>query len=79
LYNQLEIELPAGKYTTLAGYILVKTHSVPATGTVIREDGVTLTVTGRSAQAVLEVRIHLSSCCGVRQDARAFVAAITEK
>jgi putative hemolysin len=61
LYNQLEIELPAGKYTTLAGYILVKTHSVPATGTVIREDGVTLTVTGRSAQAVLEVRIHLSS------------------
>jgi CBS domain containing-hemolysin-like protein len=61
LCDQLEIELPRGKYTTLAGFILVKTHSVPATGTVIREDGVTLTVTRRSAQAVLEVRIHLSA------------------
>jgi Mg2+/Co2+ transporter CorB len=57
LCEQLGIELPIGKYTTLAGFILHKTHSIPKQGTEIRDNNLLLTVHKSSAQAVLEVRI----------------------
>jgi len=57
LCEQLQIELPEGNYVTLGGYILNKTRSVPSRGTVIEEQGVTLTVHKSSARAVLEVRV----------------------
>lgn len=57
LCEQLGIELPIGKYTTLAGFILHKTHSIPEQGTEIKENNLLLTVHKSSAQAVLEVRI----------------------
>ena len=58
LCEQLQIDLPQGNYVTLAGLILDKARSVPSRGTVIEEQGVTLTVHRSSARAVLEVRIH---------------------
>lgn len=58
LCEQLQIELPKGNYVTLAGLVLDKARSVPSRGTVIEEQGITLTVHRSSARAVLEVRIH---------------------
>ena len=57
LCDKLGIELPAGNYTTLAGFILYKTHSIPQEGVEIKEDALSLMVHRSSAQAVLEVRI----------------------
>jgi CBS domain containing-hemolysin-like protein len=57
LCDKLGIELPIGKYTTLAGFILEKTHSIPKEGVEIKENKLLLTVHKSSAQAVLEVRI----------------------
>lgn len=57
LCEELVIKLPRGKYTTLAGFILAKTHAVPAPGTVIKHKSITFIVSSSSAQAVLEVRI----------------------
>jgi CBS domain containing-hemolysin-like protein len=58
LCEKLQIELPTGKYLTLAGLILNKTHRVPNKGTVIKEGGISLVVHRSTAQAVLEVRLH---------------------
>jgi putative hemolysin len=58
LCEKLQIELPLGNYVTLAGLILEKTRSVPSRGTIIKEQGVTLTVHKSSARAVREVRVH---------------------
>ena len=58
LCEKLQIELPQGNYVTLAGLVLEKTRSVPSRGTIIKEQGVTLTVHKSSARAVREVRVH---------------------
>jgi len=57
LCEKLGIELPIGSYTTLAGFILYKTHSIPKEGVEIEENDLLLTVHRSSAQAVLDVRI----------------------
>jgi putative hemolysin len=57
LCEKLGIELPDGKYITLAGFILYKTNSIPQEGAEIKEKNILLTVHRSSAQAVLEVRI----------------------
>ncbi len=57
LCDNLNIELPVGKYTTLAGFILDKTHSIPLEGDTIKENELLLTVHKSTAQAILEVRI----------------------
>ena len=58
LCDKLQIELPAGKYITLAGMIINKTHSVPEKGAIIKVNGISLVVHRSTARAVLEVRIH---------------------
>lgn len=58
LCEQLQIELPRGRYVTLAGLILDRTHRVPERGIVIKEEGVSLVIHRSTAQAVLEVRVH---------------------
>ncbi|RKZ94777.1 MAG: HlyC/CorC family transporter [Gammaproteobacteria bacterium] len=58
LCEKLGIDLPEGKYTTLAGFILHKTHSIPKEGDEIKQDKLLLTIHRSSAQAVLEVRIN---------------------
>ncbi len=57
LCNRLKIDLPKGRYATLAGLILDKTHAVPSRGTTIRENGISLIVHRSTARAVMEVRI----------------------
>jgi len=56
----LGITLPAGHYTTIAGFILHKAGSIPPQGTTITEGKVTLTVHRRTAQMIHEVRIRWS-------------------
>ncbi|MCP3870766.1 MAG: HlyC/CorC family transporter [Gammaproteobacteria bacterium] len=58
LCEQLEIDLPRGNYATLAGLLLDKMHSVPHEGTVLKENGIVLTVHRSSAKSVLEVRVQ---------------------
>ncbi len=56
--EQLGIKLPAGHYSTVAGFILHKTGSIPPQGTRVDEGTVTLTVHRSTAQAIHEVRIR---------------------
>jgi CBS domain containing-hemolysin-like protein len=56
--EQLGIKLPAGHYSTVAGFILHKTGSIPPQGTRVDEGAVTLTVHRSTAQAIREVRIR---------------------
>ncbi|HHH39637.1 MAG TPA: HlyC/CorC family transporter [Sedimenticola sp.] len=58
LCEKLKIELPRGRYATLAGFMLDKMHSVPARGTVLKEGNITLTVHRSTAQTIQEVRIR---------------------
>lgn len=58
LCHELQIELPEGRYLTLAGFILHATHTVPKKGTVIKEGNLSMVVHKATAQSVLEVRIH---------------------
>jgi CBS domain containing-hemolysin-like protein len=58
LAENLGIELPGGGYSTIAGFILHATGSIPAQGTLIEEGRVTLTVHRGTAQAIQEVRIR---------------------
>ncbi len=56
--EQLGIKLPGGHYSTVAGFILHKTGSIPPQGTRVDEGPVTLTVHRSTAQAIHEVRIR---------------------
>lgn len=56
--DALGIELAAGHYSTIAGFILNKTGSIPPHGTSIEEGAVTLTVHRATAQMIQEVRIR---------------------
>jgi len=58
LCEKLEIDLPRGNYATLAGLLLDKMHSVPHQGTVVKENGITMTVQRSSAKSVREVRVQ---------------------
>lgn len=57
LCEQLDINIPIGKYTTLAEFILYKTHSIPKEGDEFKENNLSLTVHKSSAQSVLEAKI----------------------
>ena len=56
----LGIKLPSEDYSTIAGYILNRTGSIPAPGTQIEADKVILNVHRASARAIEEVRIRWS-------------------
>ena len=58
LNEKLQISLPVGRYVTLAGLILDRTHRVPEKGMVIKQDGISLVVHQSTAQAIHEIRIH---------------------
>jgi len=58
LCEKLEIDLPRGNYATLAGLLLDKMRSVPHQGTVVKENGITMTVQRSSAKSVREVRVQ---------------------
>jgi CBS domain containing-hemolysin-like protein len=54
----LGIQLPKGKYVTLAGFLLEKSGEIPAPGTVIKRRGITFTIERSTPQAIQEVRIR---------------------
>jgi len=58
LSENLGVELPSGGYSTIAGFILHATGSIPAQGTRIEEGAITLTVHRGSARAIQDVRIR---------------------
>ena len=57
LAEGLGVVLPGGAYSTLAGFILHTTGSIPPQGTRIDQGRYVLTVHRRSARAIQEVRI----------------------
>ena len=58
LEEALGIQLPKGKYATLAGFLLEKSGEIPAPGTVIKRRGITFTVERSTPQAIQEVRVR---------------------
>jgi putative hemolysin len=58
LEEELGIQLPKGKYATLAGFLLEKAGEIPAPGTVIKRRGITFTIERSSPQAIQEVRVR---------------------
>jgi len=59
LSNALQINLPEGKYSTLAGYILDKLHEVPEEAITLPVLGMKFTIHKATPQAILEVKIDL--------------------
>jgi putative hemolysin len=58
LEEELGIQLPKGKYATLAGFLLEKAGEIPASGTTIKAKGVTFTIESSTPQAIQEVRVR---------------------
>ena len=55
LKEELNIELPQGKYLTLAGFLLEKAREVPSVGSVIKAGGITYTILKSTSQKIKEV------------------------
>ena len=58
LEEELGIQLPKGKYATLAGFLLEKSGEIPAPGAVIKRKGITFTIERGTPQAIQEVRVR---------------------
>ena len=58
LVEALELEIPLGKYETLAGFLLEKAREVPDVGTSVKAGGVTYTILKGTPQTIQEVRIR---------------------
>jgi len=58
LSEELGIDLPEGKYATLAGFLLAKARDVPPVGTEIKYRTISFNVQRATPQAVQEVRIR---------------------
>lgn len=58
LWDKAGIELPPGKYTTLAGFLLEKSGEVPGEGAEIEFKGTTFEIQKATPLAIQEVRIH---------------------
>jgi putative hemolysin len=52
------IQLPKGKYATLAGFLLEKAGEIPTQGTMIKANGISFTIEKSTPQAITEVRIR---------------------
>jgi putative hemolysin len=58
LAEVLHIDLPAGKYSTLAGFLLERVRDVPEVGTRIRYNRITFTIQRGSERAIEEIRVQ---------------------
>jgi len=58
LEEKLHIEIPQGKYVTLAGFLLEMAREVPPVGTAIKSGGITFTIQKGTPQMIQEVRVH---------------------
>ena len=57
LAEALNIELPEGKYATLAGFLLERVRDVPAVGTRVRYNKITFVIQRGSERTIEEVRV----------------------
>jgi len=57
LAEELGIDLPKGKYASLAGFLLDKAKDVPRVGSTVRYQGIAFTIQRGTPQAVKEVRV----------------------
>ena len=58
LCERLNIKLSKGRYATLAGLVLDKTHAVPEKGTIVKDGNISMVVQQCTAQSILEVRLN---------------------
>ncbi len=58
LEEELGIQLPKGKYATLAGFLLEKAGEIPSSGTTIKTKGINFTIERSTPQAIQEVRVR---------------------
>ena len=58
LEREVGIQLPKGKYATLAGFLLEKAGEIPTPGTMIKASGISFTIEQSTPQAITEVRIR---------------------
>ena len=61
LAEELGIELPKGRYSSLAGFLLEKAGEVPEVGSSVDYKELSFTVTRGSVRSIQEVRISLQS------------------
>lgn len=59
LTERLGLVFPEGKFVTLGGFLIDRTHEIPAQGAVVEYKKVTFTIERRTPQAIEEVRINL--------------------
>jgi CBS domain containing-hemolysin-like protein len=58
LEEELGIQLPKGKYATLAGFLLEKAGEIPGSGMTIKAKGINFTIERSTPQAIQEVRVR---------------------
>ena len=58
LEEELGIQLPKGKYATLAGFLLDKSGEIPPRGTILKRREITFTIERSTPQAIQEVRVR---------------------
>ncbi|MGI9385051.1 MAG: hemolysin family protein [Methyloligellaceae bacterium] len=61
LQEEIGIDLPAGNYETLSGFLMAVSKSIPPIGAVIRHQDISFTVERATAQAAQEIRIRWPS------------------
>jgi CBS domain containing-hemolysin-like protein len=58
LRDKLKLDLSAGKYATLSGFLLAQCREIPSSGTVLEVANVRFTIQRSTAQTIQEVRIR---------------------
>lgn len=58
LRKELGIDVPAGPYDTLAGFLIETNKAIPPAGTVIQHGGISFTVERVAMPTTLEVRVR---------------------
>jgi CBS domain containing-hemolysin-like protein len=57
LSEELKIELPKGRYSSLAGFLLEKAGEIPSVGSTIKYQGISFTILRGSIRSIQEVKI----------------------
>ena len=55
--KELNIELPKGRYSSLAGFLLEKAGEIPSVGDTIEYQGVKFTVLRGTSRSIQEVKV----------------------
>lgn len=61
LRDELDIDIPAGNYETLAGFLMTVSRAMPPTGAVIRHQDISFSVERATPQSLQQIRIRWPS------------------